>query len=229
MFIQWGFTGYLALLVTISICLVPIETGVMLLWGRRVTGKWSLSAPIGYRQRGTVFDYAVLPLLLFICWGVLSIGVAPSSRSSETQLSVWLPAWSTQASLINGLLSSSPTQRSIALGLAVLLSGLVAPVVEEMYFQLVLFQEWSGGDGRLLSSMRCYLLYITSTSRECAGYSSSICPSRVRCYAQEELANRSRVPQFHQSMGGVSFGCVNHVGRFNNPLEPTLISGRHSG
>jgi uncharacterized protein len=135
MFFQWGSTGYLALLVTIPVCLVPVEIGVMLLWGMRVTGKWSLLATIGYRQRGTLFDTVVLPLLLFLFWGVLSIGVAPISVYLEAQLSVWLPAWATQASLINGLGSSSPAQRSIALSLAVLLSGIVAPVVEEMYFR----------------------------------------------------------------------------------------------
>ena len=30
-FIQWGLTGYLALLITIPFCLVPIEIGVMVL------------------------------------------------------------------------------------------------------------------------------------------------------------------------------------------------------
>lgn len=135
MFIRWGLTGYLALLVTIPVCLVPIEIGVMLLWSARVTGRRSLLATIGYRQRGTMVDYVVLPFVLFICWGVLSILVAPISLYLETHLSVWLPEWTTQESLIDGLLSSSLTQRSITLGLAVLLSGFVAPVVEELYFR----------------------------------------------------------------------------------------------
>jgi hypothetical protein len=80
-------------------------------------------------------DYVVFPFLLFICWGVLSIVVTPISLYLDTHLSVWLPSWAAQAPLMSDLLSSSPTQRSIALGLAVLLSGLVAPIVEEMYFR----------------------------------------------------------------------------------------------
>jgi membrane protease YdiL (CAAX protease family) len=135
MFIRSGLTGYLALLVTIPICLVPVEIGVILLWGMRVTERRSLSATIGYRQQGTIVDYVVFPLLLFICWGVLSIVVAPVSMYLDTHLSVWLPSWAGQAALIGDLLRSSPTQRSITLALAAMLSGLVAPVVEEMYFR----------------------------------------------------------------------------------------------
>jgi membrane protease YdiL (CAAX protease family) len=135
MFIQFGLTGYLALLIAIPLCLAPVEIGAMLLWSARFAGRRSLSEAIGYRQRGTAVEYIALPLLLFICWGVLSIAYNPISLYLETHLSGWLPPWATQESLLNGLLSSTPTQRSITLGLAVLLSGFVAPVVEELYFR----------------------------------------------------------------------------------------------
>jgi membrane protease YdiL (CAAX protease family) len=135
LFIRWGLTGYLALLVAIPVCLVPVEIGVMLLWGARTGGRNSLLETIGYRQRGTAVDYLVVPLFLFIFWSVLSIAVAPVSLYLETHLSVWLPAWATQASLIDGFASSNSTQQSITLGLAVILSGFVAPVVEELYFR----------------------------------------------------------------------------------------------
>lgn len=135
LFIRCGLTGYLALLVAIPACLAPVEIGIMILWGARCSGRLSLSAAIGYRRRGTIADYAALPLLLFIGCGLLSMTVAPVSRYLEAQLSVWLPAWAAQESLIAGLAGSPPVQRSITIGLAVLLSGLVAPVVEELYFR----------------------------------------------------------------------------------------------
>ena len=79
MLIRWGLTGYLALLTTIPLCLVPVEIGVMLLWSARYAGRRSLLETIGYRQRGTAVEYIALPLLLFICWGVLSIAYNPIS------------------------------------------------------------------------------------------------------------------------------------------------------
>jgi membrane protease YdiL (CAAX protease family) len=135
MFIHWGLTGYLALLVAIPIILAPIETGIMLLWSKRETGKRSLSAVIDYHHRGSAIDYILIPFLLFICWGILSILISPISLYLEAHLPAWLPAWATQEALVNGILSSSPPQRSITFGLAVLFSGLIAPVVEELYFR----------------------------------------------------------------------------------------------
>lgn len=135
MFIQLGLSGYLALLITIPACLVPMEIGVMLFWNARFTGRWSFSQAVAYRQPGTAVDYIVLPLLLFVCWGVLSIAIVPISQYLDAHLTFWLPVWTTQVALITSLASSSPAQRSIALGLAVLLSGFVAPVVEELYFR----------------------------------------------------------------------------------------------
>jgi membrane protease YdiL (CAAX protease family) len=43
--------------------------------------------------------------------------------------------WSITSSGLYNLLSSPPAQRPITLGLAVLFSGVVAPVVEESYFR----------------------------------------------------------------------------------------------
>ena len=135
MLIRRGLTAYLALLITIPACLAPIEIGVMLLWSVRFTGTRSLSEAIRYRRKGTVVEYVVLPLLLFLCWGVLSIAVSPIALYLETHLPAWLPVWATQGALINGLTSCPPIQRNITLVLAVLFSGFVAPVVEELYFR----------------------------------------------------------------------------------------------
>jgi membrane protease YdiL (CAAX protease family) len=135
MLIPRGLTAYLALLITIPACLVPTQIGVMLLWSVRSTGKTSLSEAISYRRKGTVVEYIVLPLLLFLCGGVLSIVFGPITQYLDTHLSAWLPVWATQEALISGVNSCPPIQRNVTLLLAVLLSGFVAPVVEELYFR----------------------------------------------------------------------------------------------
>jgi len=148
MLIRRGLTAYLALLITVPACLVPIEIGVMLLWSVRFTGTRSLSEAIRYRRKGTVAEYVVLPLLLFLCWGVLSIALGPISRHLEAYLPAWLPAWATQEALINGVKSCPPIQRNITLVLAVLVSGFVAPIVEELYFRgflLPRMEHWGWG------------------------------------------------------------------------------------
>jgi len=135
MLIRRGLTAYLALLITIPACLAPIEIGVMLLWSVRFTGTRSLAEAIRYRRKGTVVEYVILPLLLFLCWGVLAIAFSPIAQYLEAHLPAWLPVWATQEALISGVTSCPPIQRNITLLLAVLLSGFVAPVVEELYFR----------------------------------------------------------------------------------------------
>jgi membrane protease YdiL (CAAX protease family) len=133
--IRRGLTGYLALLIAILACLAPVEIGVMFLWSARFTGKRSLSEAIRYQRKGTAVDYVVLPPLLFLCWCALSIVISPITQYFETHMSAWLPAWATQDALLTGMANCPPGQRIFTLVLAVLLSGFVAPVVEELYFR----------------------------------------------------------------------------------------------
>jgi membrane protease YdiL (CAAX protease family) len=134
-FIQRGLTGYLALLVLIPLCLAPIELGVMRFLSSRFTERRALMEVVVYRRQGTVAEYIVMPLFLFICWGFLSIPMSPISQYVETHLAIFLPSWTTQEALIRSLIGVSHIQRLITLGLAVILSGFVAPVVEELYFR----------------------------------------------------------------------------------------------
>jgi membrane protease YdiL (CAAX protease family) len=133
--VRRGLTAYLALMIAVPACLAPIEIGVMFLWSVRSTGTLSLSEAIRYRRKGTVVDYVVWPLLLFLCWGALSIALGPVAQYLETHLPAWFPVWATQGALIDGLTNCPPIQRNFTLVLAVLSSGFVAPVVEEMYFR----------------------------------------------------------------------------------------------
>ena len=59
----------------------------------------------------------------------------PITQYLEPHLSAWFPVWATQEALINGVTSCPPIQRNITLLLAVLLSGVVAPVADELYFR----------------------------------------------------------------------------------------------
>jgi membrane protease YdiL (CAAX protease family) len=134
-FIQNGYTGYLALLISIPVCLAPIELGVMLFWSLRFKGRISVKEAVVYRRQGTAVEYIVLPPLLFICWAILTVPMSPIYQYVETHLAIFLPSWATQEALIRGLTGVSQTQLSITLGLGVILSGFLAPIIEELYFR----------------------------------------------------------------------------------------------
>jgi len=133
--VRSGLTAYLALLIAIPACLAPLEIGVMLLWSVRYAETGSLRAAITYRRQGTAVDYIVSPILLLLFYGLASIVLSPITQYVAAHLSSLLPVWATQQALITGVSSSPPVQRYTTFLLAVLLSGFVAPVVEELYFR----------------------------------------------------------------------------------------------
>jgi hypothetical protein len=51
-----GSTAYLALILAIPLCLVPVQIGIMAAWSRRATGKFSLRSALGYRAGGGVSE-----------------------------------------------------------------------------------------------------------------------------------------------------------------------------
>jgi membrane protease YdiL (CAAX protease family) len=117
----------------------------MLFWSARFTGSRSLSQAIAYRRKGTVIEYIAWPLFLFLIGLLVLLAVSPVSQYFAAHLRFWLPVWATQEALVTGLASSSPALRSVALGLGVLLSGFLAPVVEELYnrgFLLPRMESW---------------------------------------------------------------------------------------
>ena len=153
--IQFGITAYLALIIAIPACLVPMEVAVMLWWGRRFAGSRSLKEVIRYRRKGTMVEYVVFPVLLFLCLGLSSFAVGLVSQHIGTISPSWLPKWATQETLMDGLRHCPADQRNVALLLAILFSGVVAPVVEELYFRGFLLprMEYLGWAAPVLSSL----------------------------------------------------------------------------
>jgi membrane protease YdiL (CAAX protease family) len=134
-FVDHGLTGYLAELLLVPACLLPVLLGIILVSGRRAGLGFSLPRTITYRARGTIGDYTLWPLGLFSCWALASLAVVPLSRHLESWFLAWFPAQLGTRALVSGVASCSPVQRRVTFVLAVLLSGLLAPLVEEVYFR----------------------------------------------------------------------------------------------
>lgn len=134
-FTEHGLTAYLAELIAIPACLVPVLICIIFLWSRRAAEARSLICAITYRDRGTAVDYVLWPILLYLCWALISLVVVPLAGVLETQLTGWFPARLSTHALISGVAGSPAAQRHATFVLAILLSGVLAPVVEEAYFR----------------------------------------------------------------------------------------------
>ncbi len=134
-FTQYGLTSYLAELLLIPTCLLPMLVGIMLVWGKRSGAGFSLRRVIAYRAPGTLGDYIVWPVVIFACWALASLAIRPLSGCLEAWYLTWFPAQLGTHAIVSGVASAAPGQRQVTFVLAILLSGLLAPLVEEAYFR----------------------------------------------------------------------------------------------
>lgn len=135
LFTTHGHSAYLAELLAIPICLGPLLAGMVFLWSRRGGERRSLLAAVGYRQRGLVGDIVLWPIILFVCWAVLSVPFAPLTGFLESRFFGWFPEQLSTQALISGVAASPSGHRPAMFILAILLSGLLAPLLEEAYFR----------------------------------------------------------------------------------------------
>lgn len=132
---RYGLSSYLILMIAIPLCLVPIELGVIFLWMMKSAGSRSISHAVGFLQKGTVADYTILPLVLFVFCTILTIPTIPITQFLESHLPKSLPTWVISQEAVRELASVSDAERTIIFILAVFSSGFAAPIAEEVYFR----------------------------------------------------------------------------------------------
>jgi membrane protease YdiL (CAAX protease family) len=134
-FVRHGLTAYLAELVLIPACLAPTLLGILWWWTRRCDEGSRLSRVLPYSAPGTIGDYVGWPLLLYAAWGLLSLALVPFATWWEGHFVGWFPSDLGTQALIDGVAHATPEARQVTLVLAILFSGVLAPLVEEAYFR----------------------------------------------------------------------------------------------
>ena len=129
--IQAAGSTYLALVLCIPLTLVPCEVGVLLFERKRINWSWrSIVAPRGSRSV-SVPDILLSVAALYLIAEVVAALATPSRTAILSTLAPLLPPWAVFDGLPAGI---SP----YTLYLGLVLSGLVAPIVEELYFRAYL-------------------------------------------------------------------------------------------
>ena len=90
-FAQHGLTACLAELIAIPACLMPLLIGIIFLSNRRSSDARSIIRAITYRERGTVGDYVLWPILLYVCWALNSLLAVPLTAGLEIRCFSWFP------------------------------------------------------------------------------------------------------------------------------------------
>jgi hypothetical protein len=123
------FAGKLAILVV----LVPIELGYLLFLGWKRNGRPSLAGIVRYREAVPFWQYLVFAPLM----GIWFLATMSQWRQAVAVLDglAWLPAWLIDPVPLDAAGPIAPGVQLTLLVTSLVLSGVVAPVVEELYFR----------------------------------------------------------------------------------------------
>jgi uncharacterized protein len=128
---HFGLPALCALLLAVLVAAIPSQLGHLLYQGYRRNGRLSLTGVVIFRQRLPFWRY-----LLFVPLGIIwSFGwyglLSPTSTWLMHNAFGWLPGWF----LRTDLATTDHTVLVVTLAALLILNGIVAPVIEEMYFR----------------------------------------------------------------------------------------------
>jgi len=130
-----GYPPIMALMLEILFILIPFQLGYLLYQGWRRNGKLSLKGIVLYREPIPLRLYFILVPLL-IAWSFAAfVALSPLADYLVRTLFAWFPAWAIPAGYLAEM-AQYPDQALLVLFFVILiLNGIAAPVVEELYFR----------------------------------------------------------------------------------------------
>ena len=126
----------MALFIVIGCVLVPVELGILLYQGKKLSGGFTLKDVVLYREPLPKKQYIGYGIILFI-WLMLILMVVftPVDNFIAERLFFWLPDWFFIAKIIENFDQYPQSVILVTATLGVVFNGLVGPVVEELYFR----------------------------------------------------------------------------------------------
>ena len=131
---RWGLPGAIAGSLAILFGQLPLVLGVLLYHSRKETGHFSLRNVIAYRRPVPLWQYLIFVPLLCI-WYFQASSIWTSLQNDLFTSLPWLPRWleNPLPFIDQGPLSLQVTR--ITLVVALISSGIIAPIIEELYFR----------------------------------------------------------------------------------------------
>ena len=131
-----GYPSLFGLLLSVVFVLVPSELGWLLYLGSRRNGRPSLEGVVLYRERIPVRRLALLGLALLVWAMLVSVSLSWLDALLFEAFFSWVPErFVIEQGLGSYLTGYSRFALIFTLLLGLVLSGIVAPIVEEMYFR----------------------------------------------------------------------------------------------
>jgi uncharacterized protein len=131
---RWGLPVAIAGSLAILFGQLPLVLGILLYQSRKETGHFSLRGVIAYRRPVPLWQYLVFVPLLCI-WYFQASSIWTSFQKDLFTSLLWLPRWLENPLPFIDQGPYSPLVTTITLGVALISSGIIAPIIEELYFR----------------------------------------------------------------------------------------------
>ena len=135
-FLRHGYPSFSALLVSIAVILVPFEMGVVLFEGKKLTGRCSLRGAVPYTERIPASRFIFLVTIILFWDYTVSAVLARFDRLLLGRFFFWFPHWALPPENLYPRSGAYPHDvTNVVIGAGLILAGVVAPIVEEIYFR----------------------------------------------------------------------------------------------
>jgi len=135
LFTGGGYPTLTALYLPMILAVVILELGYLYYQAQKKSPNGSLMDVINYREPIPGWMYIAFPLLILV-WGVLVTGlVSPIDNLLLNKVFAWLPDWYALRHLLEIKTAYSREAILVTAICALILNGVVGPIVEELYFR----------------------------------------------------------------------------------------------
>jgi membrane protease YdiL (CAAX protease family) len=135
LFMEAGWPAFTAFLLAIVLVLVPFELGVLLFLGYQKNGRLSFQGVVLYRESIPLWQYFAFIPLLFIVSLAGAISISFLDDLLLKYIFFWVPEWLMLSGFFETALQYSPSIRAVNIIGYLVLAGIIAPVIEELYFR----------------------------------------------------------------------------------------------
>jgi len=130
-----GYPSITALYLPMILAVILVELGYLFYQGQKKNGALSLDRIVNYREHVPWSMYIAFPLLILI-WGILVTAlISPIDNLLLDRVFAWLPDWYALRNLLDIKTMYSRDAILFTAVCALILNGLVGPIVEELYFR----------------------------------------------------------------------------------------------
>lgn len=159
--VDMGYPNMIALVIVCIFVLIPLLLGILYYSSKKEYGVFSLSKAIKYKQPIAKKHYLwLVPLLLVWAGGVFTL-LKPLDEFIKTTFFGWIP----EKFILSGDFTSlAKPQLLISFILVFLFVGILAPIVEEIYFRGFLYpkMEWMGKASSIVHALLFSLYHFWS-------------------------------------------------------------------